>query len=236
VEPKPLDWVTEIGLDDEVEAILTDHLELQKQSMIAENLLQFLCAQTITDELSLFRKQFHPRPDYTFKWLRNKASDSVIQIIERVNLPQFERFISRGHALNERLAAIRPANPIQQQLLREYLLGLQVTTERARHRLLTVRAMVAHAKGEERIMESLLDEAATIRLATIPLVREQESLYRYDMQHLFQRRHSFTSYQYGYLMPVHDLHFWNREEQQVRRNRFSPFFMSIWDIGKIIGL
>jgi len=198
--------------------------------------LQFLCAQTITDELSLFRKQFHPRPDYTFKWLRNKATDSVINIIESVNVPQFERFISESHALNERLAAIQPRDETQKQLLREYLLGLQVTTERARHRLLTVRAMVAHAKGEKRLMESLLDEAAAIRLATVPLVREQELLYRYDIQHLSQRRHSFTSYQYGYLMPVHELHFWNREEQQVRRNRFSPFFMSIWDIGKIIGL
>lgn len=236
IVPQTLDWVTEVGLGVETEAILANHLTLQQEVLGSQNLLQFLCAQTITDELSLFRKQFHPRPPYTFKWLRNKATDSVIQIIENVNMPQFERFIAESHALNERLSAIRPANALQKQLLREYLLGLQVTTERARHRQLTVRAMVAHAKGEEKLMDTLLTEAATIRLATIPLVREQESLYRYDSKHLFQRRHSFTSYQYGYLMPVHDLHFWNREEQQVKRNRFSPFFMSIWDIGKILGL
>ncbi|MCF8257323.1 MAG: hypothetical protein K9J06_07205 [Flavobacteriales bacterium] len=238
VAPAPLDWVKEIGLGADVNEILSSQLELQKQSLIAENLLQFLCAQTITDELSLFRKQFHPRPDYTFKWLRNEATDSVVNNIENTNLPQFERFIARSKALNERLAAIHLplADELQKQLLREYLLGLQVTTERARHRMLTVRAMVAHSKGEEQQMEAMLSEAAAIRLATVPLVREQESMYRYDKEWLFQRRHSFTSYQYGYLMPVHDLHFWNREEQQVKRNRFSPFFMSIWDIGKILGL
>jgi hypothetical protein len=236
VAPTPLDWVTEVGLGQETEAILSNHLTLQQEVLGSQNLLQFLCAQTITDELSLFRKQFHPRPDYTFKWLRNKATDSVINIITNVNMPQFERFIAKSHSLNERLAAIRPTNPVQQQLLREYLLDLQVTTARARHRRLTVRAMVAHAQGDERLMDTLLTEAAKIRLTTIPLVREQESLYRYDKQHLFQRRHSFTSYPYGYLMPVHHLHFWNREEQQAERNRFSPFFMSIWDIGKILGL
>ncbi len=238
VTPAPLDWVTEVGLGQETEAILADHLELQQEVLGSQNLLQFLCAQTITDELSLFRKQFHPRPDYTFKWLRNKATDSVVNIIENINLPQFERFISQSHALNERLAAISPpqADETQKQLLHEYLLGLQVTTERARHRMLTVRAMVAHSKGEQQQMDALLEDAAAIRLAAIPLVREQESMYRYDKEWLFQHRHSFTSYLYGYLMPVHDLHFWNREVEQVRRNRFSPFFMSIWDIGKIVGL
>jgi hypothetical protein len=35
---------------------------------------------------------------------------------------------------------------------------------------------------------------------------------------------------------VHDLHFWLREEEQIRRNRFSAFYRSIWDLGKIVGI
>jgi hypothetical protein len=68
------------------------------------------------------------------------------------------------------------------------------------------------------------------------LVRCQEKLYRYPVGLIARQRRSLTSYQFGYLYPVSDLIFWQREEEQVRRERFDPFFMNIWDFKRTIGL
>ncbi len=236
VVPQPLDWATTIGLDDPTVRSLNGQLELQKEALISQNLLQFLCPQTITDEFSLFRKQFQPRPDYTFKWLRNGGSDSVIQHIEQVQLPQMRKFISNSIALNAKLKTADPDNDLQADRMLEYSLGISVTIQRARHRLITLQAMIAYAKKNDLLGDSLISIASTIRIATIPMVRQQEALYRYDKEWLYKRRYSFTSYQYGYLFPVHDLHFWLREEEQIKRNRFSAFYRSIWDLGKIVGI
>lgn len=234
--PQPLDWAIETGMNKQVVHTLNDLLELQKKALISQNLLQFLCPQTITDETSLFKKQFQPRPNYTFKWLRNGGSDEVIEHIEQVQLPQMREFIYQSIMLNEKLKTAKTTSGLQDDLMQEYKIGIAVTTQRSRHRLITLQAMIAYAKKNTLLGDSLISIASTIRLATIPLVRQQEARYRYDKARLYGRRHSFTAYQYGYLMPVHDLHFWLREEEQIRRNRFSPYYRSIWDLGKILGL
>ena len=38
------------------------------------------------------------------------------------------------------------------------------------------------------------------------------------------------------LNTVHNLHFWEREEQQILKGRHGPFFMNIYDLPKIAGL
>jgi hypothetical protein len=117
--------------------------------------------------------------------------------------------------------------------------SLAVTALRARHRSLTLKALMA--KRTQRPpgignAEELLSAAAAIRGQAMVLVRRQEALYRYPVTLIARQRRSLTAYPFGYLYPVSDLIFWQREEEQVRRERFDPFFMNIWDFPRTIGL
>jgi hypothetical protein len=117
--------------------------------------------------------------------------------------------------------------------------SLEVTALRARHRSLTLRALMA--KRAERPAgignpEELLAAAAAIRGRALGLVRRQEEIYRYPVTLIARKRQSLTAYPFGYLYPVSDLIFWQREEEQVRQERFDPFFMNIWDFQRTIGL
>jgi hypothetical protein len=49
-------------------------------------------------------------------------------------------------------------------------------------------------------------------------------------------RVNLTAYPFGYLYPASELFFWLREEEQVRAERFDPFFRNIWDIRRTLGL
>jgi hypothetical protein len=82
----------------------------------------------------------------------------------------------------------------------------------------------------------LLSDAAALREQALILVRQQEKLYRYPFDLISAKRKGHETYGFGYLYPVHDLFFWRREEEQVKRERFDPFFMNIWEWWRILGL
>jgi hypothetical protein len=114
-----------------------------------------------------------------------------------------------------------------------------MTALRARHRALTIRALIETKK--ERTdkgghPEPSLAQAALVRERAQSLVREQERLYRYPVELIARKRKDFTSYQFGYLYPVSNLFFWYREEQQVKNTRFDAFYMNIWDFGKVLSV
>ena len=79
-------------------------------------------------------------------------------------------------------------------------------------------------------------EAEKTRNIAQEIVTQRETLYRYKAPALNNKRYSHTAYHYGYLYPVSNLHFWNREEQQALRNKWNFGFMSIWDVMRIVGL
>jgi hypothetical protein len=116
-----------------------------------------------------------------------------------------------------------------------------VTALRARHRALTMRAIVAQRQMPQdirpgRVALKLLTEAAAVRGRALRLVREQEAGYRYPLELVARRRPDLTAYGFGYLYPVSDLFFWRREEEQVRWNRFDALFMNLWDFPRTLGL
>ena len=41
---------------------------------------------------------------------------------------------------------------------------------------------------------------------------------------------------FGYLYPASILFFWEREEEQVRSERFDALFMNLWDVRRTLGL
>ena len=52
----------------------------------------------------------------------------------------------------------------------------------------------------------------------------------------FESMKSYTAYDFGYLYTVSDLFWWQREEEQIRQDKFGPFFMNPWDLLKIAGM
>jgi len=234
MEPEAMEWVTALGHPKEVKHNLEQHLALQQDYLLNRNLLRYMCAQTVTDEFSLFRKQFQPRPDYTFKWLARKSDAETRDRERKGGLAELNEYYAKADALNWQLAAhidtLRPS-PIN-----EYLTALQITALRAKHRALTVNGILAHREKNKQEKERLLDDAAQIRLKGVGLVHSLELDYKYDAAYLYGQRFSHTSYPHGYLYAPHTLHFWKREEQQCRKNRWNYQFMSIWKVGRIIGL
>ena len=64
----------------------------------------------------------------------------------------------------------------------------------------------------------------------------REANYRYPVELIARKRWDHTSYHTGYLYTVSNLYFWQREEQEAKRNKYSPFFMGIWNMFRIAGL
>ncbi len=50
-----------------------------------------------------------------------------------------------------------------------------------------------------------------------------ENEYRYPVSLIARKMQGHTSYDFGYLYPVSDLFFWDREEKQVAGMRFDAF-------------
>jgi hypothetical protein len=127
-------------------------------------------------------------------------------------------------------------------LLLELERGLRVTSLRASHRALTLRAILAkrreHAGNIKHVSVSwpLLAKAYLVRQQALELVQAQEDNYRYPVERIARRRTSMTAYPFGYLYPVSNLYFWNREEEQVRQERFDALFMNLWDMRRTLGL
>lgn len=232
--PEPMEWVSALGYSEEVEANLNQHLELQKEYLLNKNLLRFMCAQTVTDELSLFRKQFQPRPDYTFKWLARKSDKLTRDQVKNVGIKQLEEYYSKSKVLNTELGGL--IDTLLPSPILECLTTLQITSLRAKHRITTLNAILAHREKRKEEKFDWLDKGRKIRLQGVGLVHKLELNYKYDAEYLNSERFSHTSYPYGYLYAPHTLHFWKREEEQTRKNRWGYNFMSIWKVGRIIGL
>ena len=107
------------------------------------------------------------------------------------------------------------------------------TFDRVRHALWLRRALQEPAKSQARADD--LDAAKAQRLATLEKMKIVTAKYsRYPEARLTERERNLTSYHYGYMWPAANLHFWEREERQVREGRSSPFFMNIYNILSIV--
>jgi hypothetical protein len=117
-----------------------------------------------------------------------------------------------------------------------------VTALRASHRALTLRSIFAkreeHAgkTNHSTVSEPLLAKAGQIRREALTIVQRQEGIYRYSVAQIARRRQSMTAYPFGYLYPASNLYFWEREEEQVRHERFDALFMNLWDMRRTLGV
>jgi len=223
----------------EMKKLFDEQLQLQQQFLKDSAIMQWMTAMTITDELVIkaLANEYHPRPKTSYKFIRNKASQEVLNEIVQLHLPRIDSFASK--ALRN-VYAMRYATTNKSQLEAELIDGLEVTAMRAFHRANVLRYLVA--KREAKLQrttfngEVYLAHAANIHAHAQHLVNKRENHYRYPLRLIARKRWDHTAYHFGYLYPASNLHFWNREEQQALRNQYRPLFMNIWSIARIIGL
>jgi hypothetical protein len=223
-------------------------LSLQNHYLKEKELLRLMAALTpFSESPRPFRRSFQPEPDFTSSYLLHEAPTVYVERLLHGPVAaldgyadKMERVVGKLETVTSRSTAAEKGEEAELRLIStELSRSLEVTSLRARHRSFTLRALMA--KRAERPAgignaEDLLAAAAAIRGRALGLVRRQEKIYRYPVTLIARKRQSLTAYPFGYLYPVSDLIFWQREEEQVRRERFDPFFMNIWDFQRTLGL
>jgi len=234
--------------DQRLHGLWGEALRLQNHYLKERDLMRYLAALTPFSELPHpFDRPFQPEPGFRYSWLLNDAPDGEVQAVLTGPVADMEAYGRAMTALaariDSRLAQLEAAqgrrlsDPLR--VARELNRGLQVTALRARHRALTLRALVAKRRGVGKSpgrAEGFLASAAAARMEALVLVARQESGYRYPLDRIARRTASPTAYPFGYLYPASRLFFWEREEEQVRRERFDAFFMNLWDFRRTLGL
>lgn len=246
----PLSRLAELCEDRELQRLMGQALRLQNTYLKDKELLRFMSALTPFSELPHpFDKPFQPEPEFRYDWLLNDASPAEASLALTRPIADLEKYALQMNGvvnpLEKRIEHLRVTMMIgesQFRLLAELERGLRVTSLRASHRALTLRALLAK-RGEHagridhsRVSELLLKKAQLVRQQTQSLVQHQESIYRYPVDQIARRRISMTAYPFGYLYPASNLFFWKREEEQVRHERFDALFMKLWDIRRTLGL
>jgi hypothetical protein len=218
-------------------------LRLQNVYLKDRELLRYMSALAPFSELPWpCDKSFQPEPAFASRWLLRKASPAEVERIIRGPVAALDEYAARMEpvvaALEEENRKLSGSNEEVKALGEELTRGLRVTALRARHRSLTIRALIAARRDIPSLSSPvrLLDEAALVRGQAMEQVRRQETLYRYPATLIAGKRKSLTAYQFGYLYPASTLFFWRREEEQVRLERFDPFFMNMWDFRRTLGL
>jgi hypothetical protein len=249
-QTSPLSRMVDLNADLDVRFLLGEALALQNRYLKEKELLRFMAALTPFSELPRpFDKPFQPEPEFSYEWLLHKATQAQAAQALKQPLADLEMYSLRMKAivdlLEKRIVELQAAgkiNGMQIRLLSEIEQGLRVTALRASHRALTLRALLAK-RGEHagsidhsRVSGTLLAKARLVRLQAQTLVHRQERIYRYPLENVGRRRSSLTSYPFGYLYPVSNLFFWEREEEQIQHERFDVLFMKLWDVRRTLGI
>ena len=244
----PLAMIKALFPDHRIYRLWKEALALQNYYLKDMRLMPFFSALDPSAELPWpFNEPFQPRPPFSFRWLQKTATDAEAEKVLEGPVALLEEYDRRVNIIvtglkNESFRNYGPARtglPEQGIVLEELTRGLEVTALRARHRALTIRALIETKKekaGKGGLSEQFLAQAAKVREQALSLVREQEAIYRYPIELVARKRNNFTSYQFGYLYPASNLFFWFREEEQVRNERFDGLFMNIWNFRKLLSL
>ena len=132
--------------------------------------------------------------------------------------------------------------PDKNPFFEEFFIGLRVTELRALFKSYLLEAIVAYRRTSIEkqkdcpICIEKLNQAEKVINQAEKWVKLQEKKYKYPVKKLAGLYTNPTSYDYGYLYPVTNLHFWRRELDQIRLKKFSPFYKNIFDLLQIIGL
>jgi hypothetical protein len=224
----------------EISQLMEEHLDLQQEMLKDSNLIQWLTAMTVTDEMPFGLSQnFQPRPPHFYEDIANEISLEKVEQLEKRYLPQLKHFGEKTISLCIEMESMG-LSVQHPELVQEWIQSLKVTGYRSLHRYYTLQYLLNKRKAtvtnQPFLGQFLLDSAAVIRMEAQAIVNEREQHYRYPVAKIARRFESHTAYPYGYLYPVSNLHFWQREEQQALQNKWNFRFMNIWEVLRIIGL
>jgi len=215
--------------------VMDSLVALHEKYLKKENLMAYLTAQTVTDEVpGAVRKEFHPRPPFTYGWLRNKSDRQTRDSVQAV-IGLLREFAAKNDSFARMLDGKQEA---------ELRAILYITSLRAIHRAFILEYLSATSSFKNdgtgiRPDTLLLEKAAETRLKAAQLMDSLSTLYRYDpflTDGKYETGTGYTSYDFGYLYTARNLHFWKREEEQARKNRYDFLFMNIWNVFRIVGL
>lgn len=130
-------------------------------------------------------------------------------------------------------SALQDLPPLKQIRNRELRLMLEVTWARISHALDLRRALLGVLGSEQRIAS--LKRAENTRTQALGWMEEiQQNFNRYPEARVFYHHSNPTSYSSGYGWAAVRLHFWKREERMILGDYYSPFFMNIYDLARIL--
>jgi hypothetical protein len=238
----PYQYLSEIFEGSQGAMLVMHSAELEKEWLIRRNLLRWLCPSNPTDELPApMNKQFQPRGIVNLGDLRKLAEKQSERLIELPvdSLKEFAKMlldnVTEWEVVRQNGSV---TNSLQAELTSEIFDGLKMVAYRAQHSADLMEAAKAYSAStySVAVLKSVLQLAVKTRLKAQEIVQAREKRYRYPVELLAGKYKSFTAYDFGYLYTVHNLHFWEREEQQILKRRHGPFFMNIYDLPKIAGL
>jgi len=228
-------YAREVGGKDQAYQ-LNKALTLQQQYLKDSSLMRWMTAMTITDEINIkgLNNTYEPRPQWSYKFLEGKANDSIITVVRHQVLPKLKAFADRSSAIAHDM------KPNTDSVSEEWADGIEITGLRALHRYYTLEYILdrreAAINKQKFNGDSLLTKATEVRAKAQEIVDRRQLHYRYPISSIATKRWDHTAYHYGYLYLASDLHFWQREEEQARRNNYNPFFMNVWNIWRIAGI
>jgi hypothetical protein len=113
--------------------------------------------------------------------------------------------------------------------IEELKILLEVTYMRVEHAYQLRKALQAKLSNQD--MNEHLSKAAQLTERARELMEEVERNHnRYPESFVFRQAKNPSSYQYGYGWPAKTLHFWQREELQIKNNSFwNPLLLNIYN-------
>ena len=216
--------------------LLNKALALQQQYLKDSTLMQWMTAMTITDEIGIkaLAKEYEPRPEWSYKFLEGKADEAVITKVRNTILPRLKEFADRETAIGAYM------QPVPDSIASEWKDGIEITGLRALHRYYTLQYILNRREAALQKTKfngnALLQQAAEVRAQAQQIVNRRQQHYRYPLSLIAAKRWDHTAYHFGYLYLASNLHLWHREEEEARRNKYSPFFMNVWNVGRITGV
>lgn len=217
----------------------TQDLWLKRRNQIAH----LVAADPFSEMPGFLMPEFAPRSqvdcaNLLYRLSRKELQQEALEVALRLDsLAEELATATRGVS-----QAVQGVDPVQRALFEELLRAFEVTSLRARHRSLILRALAARPRplvgggGSWKQARSLVEKAEDLRLEAIAEVHRQEAGYRYPLKWIARRQSGSTVYDFGYLYPASRLFFWQREEGQVLSGRCDPFYRKIWNFRRTLGL
>lgn len=189
----------------EVDNVWQPIFDYQKKWYKDKGLIAMLSSANLQDELSETHR-IHDR--FTMKQLSNNRKQLDLEI----------------SLLKEALAVAPSLEGIGNQ---EILTLLKVNVLRTQHALAIREALAG--KQDMLKVASDIREKAKVMIASL----EKEPT-NYPELEIFKKWKNPTAYQFGYVFPAASLYFWEREENQIRKDSYFPFRGNMYDVFDIV--